>query len=802
VDLTIDVGKKNFVVCGPNGTGKSGVVDAIGFALSGDISRLSGKGQGAVSVKKHAPHVDYRNSPDEAVVVLEGTIAKTGEEFSITRTVGDSKNPVITPNTNTVNDTLGELGRHKNSTLSRRELIQYVLSTPGDRAAEIQALLQLNFLSDTRKNLQKISNTCARKFNLLKEERDSAGKNLASAAGIPLLKIQALLEEVNKRRSILELPKIVKLEANTSVKDGLTVVTEKTTKGVSKSIAQTDLETLDSDLSEFTSQATKDHTLTISDRLEALRKGGEFEEGVNKQSLLTLALDIFDEELCPVCETIWKPEEFTGLVQTKLNSLKDVLKEKGDIEKALEKVISPLPSLQVSVANIVKLGANLTPKCDTKELRKLAEQYSAAKKQINQFTSIDVLLSNLKSLHSTEKALDDELLLIRGAVTSLLDTSERDAARDYLVEVDVRLDAFREAMRNVKASELKAKTATTVFENFDKTYSHGLTKIYKDIQKVFAELYREINKEDEAGFEAELAIERSGVGLDVDFFGRGKFPPGAYHSEGHQDGMGLCLYLALMDHLYGDGFKFCVLDDVLMSVDSGHRRAVCAMLCKKFPNTQFLFTTHDEVWLKNMQSTGLVESGNQLHFRNWSVEGGPSEWIAEDIWVEIDELVVKNDIPGASAKLRHYFEYLSGELCHGLGAPVVFRGDSRYALGQLLPNATSQFAKLYRLGKVSAESWKDTELRDQLAATEQAFKELVNEQKLEEWGINATVHYNPWAALSKEDFNPIVKAFKNIDEAVRCEKCNGLLYLTPHFGPKEMLKCDCANVSVNLKKKP
>lgn len=38
------------------------------------------------------------------------------------------------------------------------------------------------------------------------------------------------------------------------------------------------------------------------------------------------------------------------------------------------------------------------------------------------------------------------------------------------------------------------------------------------------------------------------------------------HSEGHQDGMGACLYFALMKKLLGDRFGFAVLDDVVMEV--------------------------------------------------------------------------------------------------------------------------------------------------------------------------------------------------------------------------------------------
>lgn len=41
--LRLDFAGKNVAVYGPNGTGKSGVVDAIEFVLTGNISRLTGQ---------------------------------------------------------------------------------------------------------------------------------------------------------------------------------------------------------------------------------------------------------------------------------------------------------------------------------------------------------------------------------------------------------------------------------------------------------------------------------------------------------------------------------------------------------------------------------------------------------------------------------------------------------------------------------------------------------------------------------------------------------------------------------------
>jgi hypothetical protein len=162
-----------------------------------------------------------------------------------------------------------------------------------------------------------------------------------------------------------------------------------------------------------------------------------------------------------------------------------------------------------------------------------------------------------------------------------------------------------------------------------------LEGIYKSVAKEFSEMYALINQDDEKYFTAYLTPSMGKLGFDVDFYGRGHFPPGAYHSEGHQDAMGLCLYLALMKHLLGTGFSFAVLDDVLMSVDTGHRREVCNLLKTKFPNTQFVLTTHDPIWLKHMRSIGLIPTGSQLSFRSWHVDHGPSAWDNKDAWIEI-----------------------------------------------------------------------------------------------------------------------------------------------------------------------
>ena len=70
--ITIPANGGNVVVYGPNGTGKSAIVDSIDFLLTGKISRLSGEGSKGLSVKEHGPHVDYRDKLKEVVVKAPG----------------------------------------------------------------------------------------------------------------------------------------------------------------------------------------------------------------------------------------------------------------------------------------------------------------------------------------------------------------------------------------------------------------------------------------------------------------------------------------------------------------------------------------------------------------------------------------------------------------------------------------------------------------------------------------------------------------------------------------------------------
>ncbi|WP_374652291.1 AAA family ATPase [Dongia sp.] len=801
-DLTLDLKASNFAVCGPNGTGKSGVVDAIEFALTGSISRLAGRGTGGISIKDHGPHVDSRNRPDKAKVILTASIPSLKKAATIERSVKDPSTPTITPNDADVLKALRELEHHPEFVLSRRELIRYILSTPGDRAKEVQTLLRLDQVEDVRTSLQKISNASGKEVNPLKREKTLASDQLLGALDIPQISGEKLLGAANAWRAILDLPPLTELTSATSLKDGMTTAAAELSRQVPKAQAIADLKKLQDAFTKLESTETNDQIKIILEQLNALNADPAISSGVTREQLLTTAIELFDGKVCPVCDTVWTPDEFRRIVDAKLTHLEEISKKRAAVEELLEPIIGRLEEITEALKVAASYGKSLKPPIDTKILGAYFTQVRDWAKRLADFLPISSSISTIGAFTVVPAEVRSLISDIDAAIKVLPEPTQQDAAREYLTISQERLEAYRSVSLRLKQAEERAELSRRIFDAYAKVSTTVLDGIYKEVERDFSDLYRFINEEDEGDFRAQLTPSIGKLGFDVDFYGRGYFPPGAYHSEGHQDSMGLCLYLALMKHLLGAGFTFAVLDDVLMSVDSGHRREVCRLLKEKFPETQFIFTTHDHIWLRHMKTAGLITSSSAAHFRKWTVDQGPTEWDQLDLWQEIDNDLAKNDVRAAAALLRHYLEYISAEACHRLRAQVEFRGDAQFELGALMPGAISGMRRALKAGKEAAQSWGKTDIHTNVDEREKAFSDLAGKSNVEQWQINPAVHYNEWAALGPNDFRPVVAAFKELITAFSCPDCHGLYYVTPERGSREGLRCTCGSTSISLVTKP
>jgi hypothetical protein len=164
---------------------------------------------------------------------------------------------------------------------------------------------------------------------------------------------------------------------------------------------------------------------------------------------------------------------------------------------------------------------------------------------------------------------------------------------------------------------------------------------------------------------------------------------------------------------------------------------------------------------------------------------------------------VPGGISAAAGTLRRYLEYLSNQLAHKLQANVPFRGDARWELGELLPAVIGRLNEVLGKAADAAHSWRDDDAKLVIASLKNKVSQAYSRTQVEQWPMNATIHYNEWLNnLQEHEFRPAVQAYKDLLTQLGCSQCDTYLHVLPQRGSSlEELRCDCGKVSFNLKRK-
>ena len=800
-DLDLDLGSGSFVVVGPNGSGKSGVVDAIDFALTGNVARLSGAGTGGISVAKHAPHVHQRDNPAAASVTLTFTHPASGQTGTLTRSVKTAGQFTLEPKTPELVAAVEWAARHPELILSRREVIKYVNTEPGKRAQEVQALLKLDRIDETRRLL----NTARNKMSAAARSADDAVKSAEDAVKRGLDITDLLPSEVtvavNKKREVLGLEALPVTTLETDLSAGAR--TDDSQSTFNRASAIRDIEAVTSYMAEHEDldNAANDLGAALSD----LDADPAVLDSLKHRQLVETGLPLVISTACPLCDLEWPDvASLRKHLNDKLTRSETAATLQQRIQTAAGKVIGQLrvvrSLIQAAQPHAVTMGQSA--------LQTSLLEWS------NDLAAFEAKLTAVESVRDeservttdpldTPSPIADGLKALRTTIEALPDQTTTEAARTFLTVAQDRWTQLRQARAKATKATAAHKAANEVYEKYNSVADAALTTLYKTVETDFSNFYRQINADDESSFKAGLSPTAGKLDLEVDFYGLGMFPPMAYHSEGHQDGMGVCLYLALIRQLLKSDFRLAVLDDVVTSVDANHRRQFCKLLKDVFPDVQFIMTTHDEVWARQMQSSGLIARRSLARFHGWTVDGGPFYGQGVDFWTQIETDLASDDVPGAAHKLRRNLESSLADVAASIQGQVVFRADNNYDLSSFFSAVKGRHGDLLKKATASANSWNNDAAKQKVEALKGERAKAILAQDGENWTINTLVHNNDWATMTKADFAPVVEACKQFLELFTCsnDACAGWIYVLGIPGKEEELRCSCGDFNLNLRKK-
>jgi recombinational DNA repair ATPase RecF len=348
---------------------------------------------------------------------------------------------------------------------------------------------------------------------------------------------------------------------------------------------------------------------------------------------------------------------------------------------------------------------------------------------------------------------------------------------------------LKEKLQNVQDIVQKIEDENTSIENIS-----YLTLIKSGI----ALLDGKMHIDDEKDFSAILNNNGAAVNLSVDFYGQGQFPPMAFHSEGHQDSMGIALFFALMEKLTTSESGLVVLDDVVMSVDIEHRKNFCKLLKTFFPERQFIITTHDTVWAKNLVNEGVVDRKNSIEFLYWNVTEGPITVVGKNVW-DTSRIKATTDLHGASAFLRREMECFFENICDKLHARIRYNNVHKWDYGQYMNAAYKELQDLIKKAEQQARVFNNTEVINQLSSLSNTLKAQIATVSAENWVTNVLIHYNPSYEISKAEFLAAVDALEQFCQSFECSKCNTTISATYSGENAVALMCKCGSYAYPLK---
>lgn len=348
--LNLDFRRQTFVISGPNGSGKSGVIDAIEFGLTGAIGRLTGSGTKGISVSEHGPHVDKTRFPDAAFVKLKVFLPELGKSATITRKVNSPRNPIVEPPDVDIQAALGQIADHPEVTLSRRDIIRFILVEPTKRSDEIQSLLKLTRLGQIRSALNTAQNKLQGAARAASAQASSSRETLRLHLQTPAISPESLLAAVNKQRNVLTLLPIEELTADTALDSGLSDTATRPAF-FNKESAFRDLRALTQATEVLSEFAAAEVAAVVAD-LTKLEADPALLAALQRRSFIEKGLVLVDGPACPLCDTSWENEQH----------LREHLRAKLAKSVEAQELQDSLLRTGMAIAErVIRLGDTVTP---------------------------------------------------------------------------------------------------------------------------------------------------------------------------------------------------------------------------------------------------------------------------------------------------------------------------------------------------------------------------------------------------------------------------------------------------------
>jgi hypothetical protein len=152
-----------------------------------------------------------------SLVRLKLKLLELDKTITLERRLNKPKERIVTPDDPKIQAVLDQVEKHSELTLSRREIIKYVLSDGSTRSKDVQALLKLDDLEQIRSAFTSATNSLSKDEKSADNNCKAAKNDFQRHLNIQELATDKILDSVNIRRRLLNLIELVELTTDTNI---------------------------------------------------------------------------------------------------------------------------------------------------------------------------------------------------------------------------------------------------------------------------------------------------------------------------------------------------------------------------------------------------------------------------------------------------------------------------------------------------------------------------------------------------------------------------------------------------------
>lgn len=677
--ISLPLNEKSVLLYGDNGTGKSSISDAIEWFYTDKVSHLAGS---EIDLK-YALRNSYQKDSDTASIA----ISFNRKVIDTAKKLFTKKGRLISELSNSSVDSQNYfvISQSENLLLRYQFLRDFIDQTKGDKLKYLSDIIGFSEVTKTKDVLRKAFNSIKSEIKTQNFEAqiNNEKQTLIAKIGAAVSQESNLFEKINeiieplkigiKVSSIEDIDKIlnhIKKPVNTKQITELQFL-ENTNKALST--LKSEISFIDGEYQKYFYEFNKiaeDVQSIMQTFLAELLKSGE----------TVISKKYHKENNCPLCLQEKNLEELKTDIQRRLKEIEESSKKKfafDTAKKSVSDIITErLKRLEFPSRNILlnEQENESIKKSISNLITKLTEYQKTANEKVtsgNKLPTNDTLL------------LTEDDFKIQEQINSRFEAIQTAIKNDKSTELYANISAAKDAFLKIKRIEKdKSKlehqknSLELIYNEFVKRQKEGLESFINTFSSYINDFYQYMNP-DEQFHEIRIVTigeedELNGITIEYKYNNEWVSPPQKYFSESHLNCFGISFFLASVIAFNKEN-KFIVLDDVISSFDSTHRKRFADLLFEKFSDYQFILLTHEVEWFSYVQQVAKKKGWTIGEIKWTEAKGTHIEEKPSDLKEFIERELANSSVETLGNPIRKYLESKLKDICLNLDVKVSFR---------------------------------------------------------------------------------------------------------------------------------